>query len=114
MNASAQGHEAFRLIAAFDGLGLYTRRNAGGRAGKDRPLIRAAGEQFFEKGKAAGQRRKQQDAAAAILNAGAMNDGADRQALRIGGNVALLALDLLSSPKDCPRDSRADRCAPPS
>ena len=80
--ALGQGHEAFRLIAAFDDLGLYTRQNGGERVGKDRPLIRAVGEQFFEKGKAAEQRRKQQDAAVAILNVGAMNDGAHQQALR--------------------------------
>lgn len=111
--ALGQGHEAFRLIAAFDNPGLYTRQNVGERDGKDRPLIRAVGEQFFEKGKAAEQRRKQQDAAVAILNGGGMNDGAHQQALRIDENVALLALDLLSSSKDCLRHSRADRCAPP-
>ena len=72
------------------------RQNVGEAAGEERPLIRTIGEQLFEKREPAEQRRKQQDAAVAILNVGAVNGGAHQQALRIDENVALLALDLLA------------------
>ena len=39
---------------------------------------------------------KQHDAAVAILDVGAVNDGVEQQAQRIYENVALLALDLLA------------------
>jgi hypothetical protein len=42
------------------------------------------------------QRRQQQDAAIAILNAGGMHDGVQQQAQRIDENMPLLALDQLA------------------
>jgi hypothetical protein len=42
-----------------------------------------------------------------------MNDGVQQQPLHIDENIPLLALDLLGSPKDCPRRTHADRSTPP-
>ena len=60
---------------------------------KFRPLICAVGEQFLEKGEHAEQRRHEREAAVAILNVGGGDDAVQEQALGIGQNMALLALD---------------------
>ena len=80
---------------------------------KDRALAGAAGEQLLQKRKQAKERAQQKNASAAILNAGGMHDGMQQQSLGVDENVPLLALDLLSSSKDCPRRTQVDRCAPP-
>ncbi len=56
-------------------------------------MIRAVGKQLVEEWKLAEQRRHQQDAAVAILNAGGMHDGVQQQAQRVDQNMPLLALD---------------------
>ena len=61
-----------------------------------RSLIAGIGEQRLQEGIHPEQRRKQQDAAVAILDIGGMNDGVQQQTQRVYQNVALLALDLLA------------------
>src|SRR3979409_1992476 len=61
-----------------------------------RPLIAGVGEQFLQERIHPEQRRKQQDAAVAILDIGGRNEGRGRQAPRGYANGALLALDLLA------------------
>jgi hypothetical protein len=58
-------------------------------------LIGAVGKQLFEERKLTEQRRQQEDAAIAILNAGG-NDGVQQQTQRIDENMPLLALDQLA------------------
>ena len=88
--------EALRLIGSLDDLDLDPRQGFADRSGEDRPLIGAVGEQFFEIGEPAKQRRKQQSAAVAILDIGGMNDGLHQQPLGVDEKMALLALDLFS------------------
>ena len=59
-------------------------------------MIGAVGKQLFEEWKLTEQRRQQQDAAIAILNAGGMHDGVQQQTQRIDQNMPLLALDQLA------------------
>lgn len=59
-------------------------------------MIGAVGKQLLEEWKLTEQRRQQQDAAIAILNAGGMYDGVQQQAQRINQNMPLLALDQLA------------------
>jgi len=82
--------------------------DAGHGAVKDRPLIGAIGEQFFEKGKQIEQRRQEREAAVAILNVGGGDDAVQEQALRIDQNMALLALDQLARIEAV----RIDACPP--
>ena len=63
---------------------------------KDRSFIGAVGEQFFEKGEQAEQRREERAAAVAILNVGGGDEAVQQQALGIDQNMALLALDQLA------------------
>ena len=84
------------MIGSFDDFGFETRQDFGEHVGKNRPLIGAVGKQLLEEWKLAEQRRQQQDAAIAILNAGGMNDGVQQQTQRIDENVPLLALDQLA------------------
>ena len=106
--ALGQRDEAFRVIGSLDDLDLDPRQDFGQRIGEDRPLIGAVGEQFFEIGEPAKQRRQQQNAAVAVLDVGGMNDGLHQQALRIDQDVPLLALDFLS----CIEPVRIDRGPP--
>jgi hypothetical protein len=69
---------------------------AGEGAAKDRPLVGAVGEQFFEKGKQIEQRCQELEAAVTILNVGGGDDAVQEQALRIDQNMALLTLDQLA------------------
>ena len=50
--------EAFDPIRAFDDFGFEMRQDAGQRGVKDRPLVGAVGEQLFEIGEQAEQRRQ--------------------------------------------------------
>ena len=84
------------MIGTFDDLGFETRQEFGERVAENRPLIGAVGKQLLEEWKPTEQRRQQQDAAVAILDAGGMNDGVQQQTQRVYQNVALLALDLLA------------------
>ena len=59
-------------------------------------MIGAAGEEFFEIGEPAKQRRKQQSAAVAILDGGGMNERLHQQPLGVDEEMAFLAFDLLS------------------
>ena len=106
--ALGQRDEAFRLVGSFDDLDHDPRQDFGQRIGEDRPLIGAVGEQFFEIGEPAKQRRQQQNAAVAVLNLGGMNDGLHQQPLGVDENMTLLALDLLS----CIEPVRIDRGPP--
>ena len=72
------------------------RQDAGERGAEDRPLVGAVGEQPFEKGEQAEQRRQQGEAAVAILNVGGGDDAVQEQALGIDEDVPLLALDQLA------------------
>ena len=94
----APGHddEALGLIGSPDDLGLELGEDAGQGGLKDRPLVGAVGEQFFEKGKQIEQRCQELEAAVAILNVGGGDDGVQEKALGIDQNVALLALDQLA------------------
>jgi hypothetical protein len=109
-----QFHEPLDLIGSLDDLDFKTRHYFAKRISENRSLIGAIGEQLLEKRKPAKQHRQQRDAAVAILNAGGVNDGQQQQALCVYENMALLALDLLSSPKDCPHRIHADQSRPPS
>jgi len=88
--------EALGPIGSFDDLGLEMGEDAGQGGVKDRPLIGAVGEQFFEEGKQIEQRRQEREAAVAILNVGGGDDTAQEQALAIDQDMALLALDQLA------------------
>jgi len=68
-------------------------------------LIGAVGKQLFEERKLTEQRRQQEDAAIAILNAGGMNDGVQQQTQRIDENMPLLALDQLARIEAGPIDA---------
>ena len=57
------------------------RQDASQRGAKDRPLVGAVGEQLFEKGEEAEQRRQQREAAVAILNVSGGDDAVQEQAL---------------------------------
>jgi len=56
--ALREGDEAFDPIRAFDDFGFEMRQDAGQRGVKDRPLVGAVGEQLFEIGEQAEQRRQ--------------------------------------------------------
>ena len=72
------------------------RQEASQGGAKDRPLVGAVGEQLFEKGEEAEQRRQQREAAVAVLNVGGGDDAVQEQALGIDEDVPLLALDQLA------------------
>ena len=61
-----------------------------------RSLVASIGEELLQERIHSEQGSKQQNAAVAILNIGAMNDGMKQQTQRIYENVALLAFDLLA------------------
>ena len=82
------------------------RQDAGQRGVKDRPRVGAVGEQRFEIGEQAEQRRQQSEAAVTILNVGGGDDAVQEQALRIDENVPLLALDQLARVKAGRIDAR--------
>lgn len=94
--ALGERDEALDPIRAFDDHGFEMRQDAGQRGVKDRPRVGAVGEQFFEIGEQAEQRRQQSAAAVTILNVGGGDDGVQEQALGIDENVPLLALDQLA------------------
>jgi hypothetical protein len=81
---------------------------------EDRALVGAVGEQLLQKRKQAKERGQQKNSSVAILNIGRMHDRMKQQSLGVDENVSLLALDLLSSAKDCLRRTQVDRCAPSS
>jgi len=81
------------LIGSFDDFGFETRQYFGEGITEDWSLIGAVGKQLHEEWKLTEQRRQQQDAAVAILNAGGMHDGVQQQAQRIDQKMPLLALD---------------------
>ncbi len=80
----------------LDDLNLELGDDAGQGTVKNWPLIGAVGEQFSEKGKQTEQCRQQLEAAVAILNVGGGDDAVQQQALRVGQNMPLLALDQLA------------------
>ena len=88
-----QLYEPLRLIGSFDDFGFETGQDFGERVAENRPLIGAVGKQLLQEWKLTEQRRQQQDAAVAILNAGGMHDGVQQQTQRIDENMSLLALD---------------------
>ena len=66
---------------------------------KNRPFIGAIGKKFFEKREQSKERREQQDAAVAILNARGCDDAMQKQSLHIDQNMPFLALDQLARVK---------------
>ena len=88
-----QLYEPLGLRGSFDDFGFEAGQDFGERIAEDRPLIGAVGEQLLKEWKLTEQRRQQQDAAVAILNAGRIHDGVQQQAQRIDQNMPLLALD---------------------
>jgi hypothetical protein len=86
-------YEPLGLRRSFDDFGFDTGQEFGERIAKDWPLISVVGKQFLQERKLTKQRRQQQHAAVAILNAGGMHDGVQQQAQRIDENMPLLALD---------------------
>ena len=82
------------MIGSFDDFGFKARQDFCERAAENWPLIGAVGKQLFEEWKLTEQRRHQEDAAIAILNASGMNDGMQQQTHRVYENMALLTLDL--------------------
>ena len=84
------------MSGSFDDFGFETRQDFGEHVSENRPLIGAVGKQLYEEWKLTEQRRQQQDAAIAVLNAGAMHDGMEQQTQRIYQYMALLALDLFA------------------
>ena len=91
-----QLYEPLGLRGSFDNFGFERGQDFGKRVAENRPLIGAVGKQLFEEWKLTEQRRQQQDAAVAILNAGGMHDSVQQQAQRIDQNMPLLALDQLA------------------
>ena len=91
------------MIGSFDDFSFEAGEDCGERVAEDRPLIGAIGKQLLQKWELTKQRRQQQDAAVAILNAGGMNDGVQQQTQRIDENMPLLALDQFAR---IPRRSR--------
>lgn len=61
------------------------------RAAEDRPLIARVGVEFAQEREQAEQRRQDEAAAVAVLNAGMMHDGVHQEALRVGEDMPLLA-----------------------
>jgi hypothetical protein len=59
-------------------------------------LISAIGKQFLKKWKLPEQRAQDENAAIAILNVRAVNDGVKQQPYRVDKNMSLLAFDLLA------------------
>ena len=84
------------MIGTPDDIGFEVGQRSGERLAEFRPLIARVRKQFLQQGMHSRQGCKQQDAAVAILDIGAMNDGVEHQAQRVYENVALLALDLLA------------------
>ena len=91
-----QLYEPLDLRGSFDDFGFEAGQDFGERVVENRSLIGAVGKQLHEEWKLTEQRRQQQDAAVAILNAGGMHDGVQQQAQRIDQNMPLLALDQLA------------------
>ncbi len=88
--------EALDPIGSFDDLGVEIGEDAGQGAVKDRPVIGAVGEQFFQERKQSEQCRQEREAAIAILNVGGGDDAVQEQALGVDQNMALLAFDQLA------------------
>ena len=84
------------MIGAFDDFSFDVRHDFRERLLEFRPLIATVGKELLQEGIHPEQGRQQQDAAVAILDIGAMNDGVEQQAQRVYENMALLALDLLA------------------
>ena len=84
------------LIRSFNDLAVDARQNAFHRALEFGPLVAGVGIERDQEGEGAEQARHQQRAAVAVLAVGGVHDRAHQQALRIGMDVPLLAIDLLA------------------
>ena len=71
--------------------------------------IAAIGEDVAQPGKAEADRLDHGGSAVPVLNIGGMDQHEKQEAERVGNDVALAALDLLSLSKDCPRHSLKSR-----
>jgi hypothetical protein len=91
-----QHHKSFGVIGAFDDFGFEVGQDFRERLLESRPLIATVGKQLLQEGIHPEQGCQQKDAAIAILDIGAMNDGVEQQTQRIYQKVALLALDLFA------------------
>ena len=91
-----QDFETFRRIGTLDDFGHEIGQSFLLRIAKLRSLIAAISEQLLQKRKLPEQCAQDEDAAVAILDISAMNDGMKQQAYRIDENMPLLAFDLLA------------------
>jgi len=73
-------HKSADPIGTFDDFNVEMRENLCKRFRKLRSLISAVGEECLQKGKHPKQGRHDENAAIAILNVGAMNDGVQQEA----------------------------------
>jgi hypothetical protein len=97
--AFGQHDKTFGLVAAADDLDFELRQDFNQPPVEDRAAVGGIGKKFLQKREHAKQRRQQQDAAVAILNAGGVNEGAEQKSLRIYEDVPLFALDNLARVK---------------
>src|SRR5271170_54458 len=89
--AFRQNDKTLGLIAAADDLDFELRHDFNQSSVEDRAAIGRVGKKFLQKREHAEQRRQQQKATVAILNAGRVNEGAKQKSLRIYEDVPLLA-----------------------
>ena len=94
--ALGQDRKSFDLIGTLDDFGFEAGHDFRESLLELRPLIAGVGEQLLQERIHPEQRRKQQDAAVAILDIGGMNDGVEQQTKRVYKDMALLALDLFA------------------
>ena len=84
------------MIRTLDDFSFDVGQNFCERLLESRPLIAAVGKQLRQERILPEQSGKKQNAAVAVLDIGAVNDGVEQQAQRVYEKVALLALDLLA------------------
>jgi hypothetical protein len=84
------------MVGAPDDFSFEVRQDFCQGLVESRALIGSVGKELLQERIHPEQGRKQQDAAVAILDIGAMNDGMKQQTQRIYEDMALLAFDLLA------------------
>ena len=89
-------HKSFGMIAALDDFSLQVGQDFRECFLEFLPLIATVGKELLQEGIHPEQGCQQHDAAVAILDIGAMDDGVEQQTQRIYQKVALLAFDLLA------------------
>jgi len=97
--AFGQDDKTLGLIAAPDNLDLELRHDFNQRSMEDRAAVGRIGKKLFQKREHSEQRRQQQNAAVAVLNAGGVNQSVKQKTLRVYEDMPLLALDDLAAVK---------------